>query len=206
MNLKGPQSQLEDIGFLVDVPPLPSLSSSSSASDNPTHTSFSRDLLAFLQSPAPGYAKATPSSEGHTVSSFFDLFSRYDFSTTKECRLVWSLGGKRSISDTELGWGEGTQLGPGGMGALARAVRGLRRCEAAEMSIEELVRCPFSLFSSPRLLMRCRSCRVHRSGSSTRGFSKLSGRLVKASNRKTAFVEQMIPPFRPREGQDHLSR
>jgi hypothetical protein len=166
-NLNGPHSlTLENAGVVFTLPVLSSPSSSPSA--NPTHTFFSRDLYAFLAS--------QKLQQGAKSRAFLDVFARYDFSATEDCRLVWSLGGKHDLS----------ALGPGGLGALAQGVKALRGVKGGDFSVEWLVRrYPSYLAVSLRSLRVY--CREPPSATSTLLFSKPSSPPFKVSSRNTAF-------------------
>lgn len=128
LNPNGPMcSAAENGGFLVDCAELKNPSSSNA--NNPTHTAFSRNLLAFLESLRIG-------SSG---KAFLQVFSRFDFSGTSECRLVHSLAGKKPIGNQTLPWG--SSIDPGGFMSLAKAVRELKVSKKAvgSLSVEAIV-------------------------------------------------------------------
>ncbi|BGO98246.1 hypothetical protein NBRC10513v2_002638 [Rhodotorula toruloides] len=108
---------VQDFPQLASAPP-------ASPALNPTHTPFSSGLLEFLLSDATGLPKTA------SYKPYTDLFRLFDFSSSKDVRLVTSLAGSYEGSDAvEQG---------GGLTSLARAIEGLQPRDKGKWKVEYL--------------------------------------------------------------------
>ncbi|BGP29147.1 hypothetical protein JCM10296v2_000885 [Rhodotorula toruloides] len=108
---------VQDFPQLASAPP-------ASPALNPTHTPFSSGLLDFLLSDAIGLPKTA------SYKPYTDLFRLFDFSSSKDVRLVPSLAGSYDGSDAiEQG---------GGLTRLARAMEGLQPRDKGKWKVESL--------------------------------------------------------------------
>lgn len=147
---------VQDFPQLASAPP-------ASPSLNPTHTPFSSGLLDFLLL----FATGVPKTKTAAYKSFTDPFRLFDFSASKDVRLVTSLAGSYDGPDA-------VDQG-GGMTSLAKAIEGLQPREKGKWKVEYLVRrWTFPTFARLLIAADTRTCPPARHTRQRRSLSRSS--------------------------------